>query len=95
MAAGKYMNIPREEIPWFPAIDEDLCTNCGSCIEFCANGVFALDDVQTRVVAPYNCVVGCSACETECTSHAVRFPDKQELVKVLRELRAQYVPQAG
>jgi NAD-dependent dihydropyrimidine dehydrogenase PreA subunit len=95
MAAGKYMNIPREEIPWFPAIDEDLCTNCGSCIEFCANGVFALDDVQTRVVAPYNCVVGCSACASECESQAIRFPEKQELVKALRELRAHYQPQAG
>ena len=90
MAAGKYMNIPREEIPWFPTLDEDLCTNCGICIEFCANGVFAIDDVQTRVVAPYNCVVGCSGCEAECSSGAIRFPDKQDLVTKLHELRTQY-----
>lgn len=54
MAQDKDMNIPREEIPWFPTIDERLCTNCGVCIGFCTHGVYALDDVRTRVVAPFN-----------------------------------------
>ena len=94
MASGTYMSIPREKIPWYPVIDEDLCTNCGTCVEFCSNGVFALDDIHTKVVAPYSCVVGCSACESQCESQAIRFPDKKELVTVLRELRARYAPQA-
>jgi NAD-dependent dihydropyrimidine dehydrogenase PreA subunit len=92
MAAGTYMNIPREEIPWYPVIDKDLCTNCGACIDFCSNGVFAMEDIETKVVAPYNCVVGCSACAAECPSEAIRFPDKQEFVQKLRELRAKYAP---
>ena len=90
MAAENYMNIPREEIPWYPAIDEGLCTNCGVCIEFCAHGVYALDDVQTRVVTPYNCVVGCSGCETQCTLGAIRFPDMGEFMLKLHALRVRY-----
>jgi NAD-dependent dihydropyrimidine dehydrogenase PreA subunit len=89
------MNIPREKIPWYPTIDETLCTNCGKCIEFCKHEVYALDGIQTKVVTPYNCVVGCSGCEPECASKAIRFPDMQELVSVLRALRAQYAPQAS
>jgi NAD-dependent dihydropyrimidine dehydrogenase PreA subunit len=88
--AGKYMNIPREEIPWFPMINKDICDNCGTCIDFCSNGVFELDDIETKVVAPYNCVVGCSSCQSQCPNHAITFPATEELVKVLRELRSKY-----
>jgi len=90
MAQDNNTNIPREEIPWFPTIDEGLCTNCGVCIGFCAHGVYALNDVQTRVIAPFNCVVGCSGCETLCTPGAIRFPDMGEFMLKLHELRAQY-----
>jgi len=84
------MNIPREEIPWFPTIDEGLCTNCGICVEFCAKGVYLFDDVHTRVIAPYNCVVGCSGCESLCTPKAIGFPDMGEFMLKLHELRAQF-----
>ena len=90
MAAENHSNIPRGEIPWFPTLDESLCTNCSVCVEFCAHGVYVLDDIQTRVVAPFNCVVGCSACESLCTSGAIQFPDIGEFMMKLHELRAQY-----
>jgi NAD-dependent dihydropyrimidine dehydrogenase PreA subunit len=90
VAQDKDMNIPREEIAWFPTIDEDLCTNCGVCIGFCAHDVYALNDAQTRVIAPFNCVVGCSGCETLCTTGAIRFPDMEEFMLKLHELRAKY-----
>ena len=90
MAAERYMDIPREEIPWFPTIDEGLCTNCGICLEFCANGVYALDHGHTRVLMPCNCVVGCSGCETQCALGAIRFPDMGEFMLKLHELRARY-----
>ena len=90
MAAEQHMNIPREEIPWFPTIDESLCSNCGVCLEFCAHNVYALDDGHTRVVTPYNCVVGCSGCETLCTTGAIRFPDMGEFMLKVHELRRQY-----
>jgi NAD-dependent dihydropyrimidine dehydrogenase PreA subunit len=90
MAEGKNDSIPREEIPWFPTIEEALCTNCGICLEFCPNGVYALVEAQTRVVSPYTCTVGCSQCETKCSPGAIRFPDMEEFAHTLRELRARY-----
>jgi len=84
------MSIPREEIPWYPTIEQELCSNCGICVDFCTHGVYAVEDVRTMVVAPYNCVVGCSGCESQCTPGAIRFPDMQDFVQTLRELRAQY-----
>lgn len=57
-----YLGIPREKIPWYPVINPDLCTNCGACINFCANEVFSPGDSSPEVINPMNCVVGCSAC---------------------------------
>ncbi len=88
--AGNYMGIPREEIPWFPTIDENLCINCGNCLDFCANGVFAQGENTVQVVQPYNCVVGCDACSRDCPAEAIQFPDKRELIQKLRELREVY-----
>ena len=48
------MSIPREEIPWYPTIEQELCSNCGICVDFCTHGVYAVEDVRTMVVAPYN-----------------------------------------
>jgi NAD-dependent dihydropyrimidine dehydrogenase PreA subunit len=84
------MSIPREVIPWYPTIDEGLCTNCGVCVDFCPHGVYTMDDVQTIVAAPYSCVVGCSNCASLCTAAAIRFPDLEHFVATLRELRARY-----
>jgi NAD-dependent dihydropyrimidine dehydrogenase PreA subunit len=52
MASGTYMNIPQEKIPWYPVIDEDLCTNCGNCLEFCSNGVFAATTSTQKWLLP-------------------------------------------
>jgi NAD-dependent dihydropyrimidine dehydrogenase PreA subunit len=90
MAGEKNENIPREKIPWFPTIDEARCTNYGICLEFCPNSVYALVETQTRVVAPYKCTVGCSQCETKCSPGSIRFPDMEQFVLTLRELRARY-----
>ncbi len=27
-----WRGIPREQIPWYPTVDEDLCNGCGVCI---------------------------------------------------------------
>lgn len=92
MAGVTYMGIPREEIPWYPTIDEDLCTGCEECLDFCANDVFELneDEMVMTVKNPYNCVVGCNRCAEFCATDALTFPSKEELVATLRELRARY-----
>lgn len=93
MSAGTYQNIPRAEIPWYPTINDDLCLNDNVCIDFCSNDVFRIDDISTVVANPYKCVVGCSSCGTQCPSGAITFPDKRELIEVLRSLRFKYSKQ--
>lgn len=92
MAGQTFMRIPREEIPWYPTIDADLCTGCAECLDFCANDVFVLDDDKKimTVKNPYNCVVGCNKCAEFCSTGALTFPSKEELVAMLRELRAKH-----
>ncbi len=84
------MPIPRELIPWYPTIDENLCNNCGICVSFCANGVYKAEDVRTVVAAPYNCIVGCSFCQGQCTVGAITFPDMEQFLETLGQLRAKH-----
>lgn len=90
MPDSSYMGIPREEIQWYPAIDAATCTGCGECLDFCANGVFALEEDKKimLVTHPFNCVVGCNKCAAFCAAGALTFPSKEELIAMLRELRS-------
>lgn len=90
MSTRPYMGIPREAIPWFPTIDPEKCTSDGVCVEFCANDVFVQGDTATLVANPLNCVVGCSSCMRICPTDALGFPDQEEFVRTLRQLREQY-----
>lgn len=65
--------ILREKIPWFPVIDYEKCVGCRECFNFCQNGVYEWDEENDRpkIVNPYNCVVGCSACITLCAGEAI------------------------
>ena len=87
MSEQFYMGIPREQIPWFPTIDEEKCSNCGECLEFCSNDVFEEGETSTIVANPYNCVVGCTGCKKICDSDAISFPSNDELISWLKELR--------
>ncbi|MGC8837829.1 MAG: 4Fe-4S dicluster domain-containing protein [Anaerolineae bacterium] len=80
--------IPREEIPWYPTVNYDLCVGCQECLEFCPNGVYTWDgnDHHPVVANPYNCVVGCSACAKMCPMEAIRFPTREEMIALMREL---------
>ncbi|MDZ7291844.1 MAG: ferredoxin family protein [candidate division KSB1 bacterium] len=97
MAGQAFMRIPREEIPWYPTIDADMCTGCGECLDFCANNVFELDDDKKimTVKNPYNCVVGCNKCAEFCSTGALTFPSQEELVAKLRGLRAKFARPAA
>ena len=81
--------IPREKIPWFPAIDEEKCIGCGECYEFCGNGVFEWDKKNDRplVMKPFNCVVSCSACKSLCSQEAISFPTMEEIREVIKKYR--------
>ena len=90
MSTRPYMGIPREAIPWFPTIDPEKCISDGVCLEFCANDVFSQGDTSTLVANPLNCVVGCSSCMRVCPTDALSFPDMEEFVETLRQLRERY-----
>lgn len=73
---GTWQGIPREEIPWYPNIREDLCDGCNICVEFCSFGVYEYDEEtnKVKVVNPFNCQVGCSMCALKCKPNAILFP---------------------
>lgn len=77
---GTWRGQPRETIPWYPTVHEDLCDGCGACLRFCPFGVFAqTDDGKVGVTAPFKCQVGCSACIQTCKPKAISFPPRQIL----------------
>jgi len=84
-------NVPREKVPWFPILDLDACIGDQECLKFCKNDVFVWDELNSCPVVekPFNCVLGCSACEQICPAEAISFPSKEELRRVLRALREQ------
>lgn len=83
----EWRGIPREEVPWFPAIDAERCTGCQTCTAFCQNDVLEFDEktVKVRVARPFNCVVECSTCARLCPSGAISFPGAAEFMAFVRE----------
>lgn len=60
---------------WYPVIDEDRCTNCGQCFEFCLFGVYEKDsEEKVRVANPFSCKNNCPACARICPAAAIIFP---------------------
>jgi len=76
-----WQGMPREQVPWFPALDETQCDGCDKCIKFCSNNVYAKRENGVVYVAePYNCVVGCDACARLCAHRAITFPPRMSLM---------------
>lgn len=69
-----WRGFPREQIAWYPTILEDECNNCGKCIEFCPEKVFAWENGRVIVHSPYDCQVGCESCARICPCKAITFP---------------------
>ena len=77
--------IPREEIPWFPKVDHNLCIGCGLCYVTCGRGVFEMRDGKSVASHELKCMVGCSTCATVCPVNAISFPDKDLIWRLERE----------
>lgn len=75
-------------IPWYPAIDAELCTGCSLCVKACKRGVYEFDEQNgtAKVANPYECAAYCQSCQLECEVEAVSFPEK-ELVKAVIHVR--------
>ncbi|MES2538909.1 MAG: ferredoxin family protein [Pseudomonadota bacterium] len=54
------------------ALDEQLCTQCGKCVDACPTGVFQLDPDSMRVQVSYpgDCHV-CFLCVPDCPAGAI------------------------
>ena len=78
---GTWRGIPREEIPWFPAVVEELCDGCRACLNFCPNRVYEWVEAagKVRVSNPYACIVGCRTCASKCQPGAILFPPLEML----------------
>ncbi len=77
---GTWRGYPREQIPWYPTVNEDLCNGCGSCLKLCRTGVLGpTDGGKVRVADPFGCVVGCSSCANLCKPGAITFPARSIL----------------
>ena len=77
--------IPRKEIPWFPTVDETKCIGCSLCFVTCGRNVYEMVGNKSKVVNPYNCLVGCTTCETVCPVGAISFPPKDMIHKIEKE----------
>ena len=68
--------VPREQIHWNPAVIEDACIGCGTCVTGCSRLVYRFDFERKKavVVDPLNCMVGCTTCANTCPAHAIAFP---------------------
>jgi len=68
-----------EEWPaWYPIIDEERCTSCGQCANFCLFGVYEIKDDKVHVVHPHGCKNNCPACARICPQTAIIFPKYQQ-----------------
>ncbi len=89
-----YLGIPRKLIPWYPTIDEELCSSCDICVKACKHDTYAYSEKSGRVVVadPYCCEVYCESCRFQCPVGAISFPDRRAIKLVIKELRQQYPP---
>jgi len=86
-----FMGVPRPKIPWAPTIDYEKCDFCMECDDFCPHRVFERRDGEVRLVVanPDNCVVFCRACAKTCGPDALSFPEKPEIVALIKRLRSE------
>ena len=89
MSDETFMGVPRERIPWAPAIDYGKCDFCMECDRFCPHQVYERRDGQMKLVVanPTNCVVFCRACAKTCGPEALSFPSKPEVIALIKRLR--------
>jgi NAD-dependent dihydropyrimidine dehydrogenase PreA subunit len=77
---GSWRGHPREQIPWFPTVDQDLCDGCNVCLRMCSTKALQpTENGKVWVAEPFACVVGCSACANLCKPGAIIFPPRAML----------------
>jgi len=84
MTEKSWFGLKRSEIDWFPKIDYGKCISCMACVNKCEHRVYAEKYGKPKVIAPKNCVVGCTGCQSVCTKHAISHPPKSYLQRLAK-----------
>jgi len=59
---------------WYPVIDYTACTECGTCVGFCAHGVYDKAKAPVPVVInPAGCIDRCHGCGGLCPQGAITY----------------------
>lgn len=82
-----WRGIPREQIEWYPIVDEDACIGCGTCVTGCGRSVYRFDFEAKKAVVldPLNCMVGCMTCANTCPTSAIDFPSLEAIMDLQAE----------
>jgi len=56
-------------------IDAQKCKGCGSCVDACPAGMYALEENKVKVVKDMSECLGCHACESACPEGAITIED--------------------
>jgi len=88
-----FMGVAREKIPWWPTVDTSKCDGCAGefdCLKFCPHQVYkpSTDSQSIEVENKFNCVVFCRACQKMCPKDALAFPNKSDILKIIKEARS-------
>jgi len=92
MSEETYMGVPRKRIPWSPIIDYEKCDLCDGdpqCLKFCPHQVYTVTGQPKKLAIenPHNCVVFCRSCRRVCAPNALGFPEKKEVLALIKKLR--------
>ena len=70
---------PHGGVSWAPNIEAGSCRGCGTCLDECPAGVFAMGrhDKGARVARPQDCRAACDRCATRCPEEGISFPGRK------------------
>ena len=80
---------PELEIdPLIAAVDEEICTGCGICVEVCAYEARKLHEIKKIAEVNEALCVGCGACISACPSNASIHKNytKEQILRMIEEI---------
>ena len=74
--------------PLIAAVDEEICTGCGICVEVCAYDARKLHEIKKIAEVNEALCVGCGACISACPSNASIHKNytKEQILRMIEEI---------